>query len=341
MFGGGRRSKNDVRDRTAEFFATVESLKKGGAAVASPPSSSSTAPLLNSATSSFVSSSGSSSSSESSTLKARSKFSAAAAQIGRGIFEVSAKLEKLATMARARSLFEDNTEKINEITYIIKTDINTLNNEIDLLAKFVAGEVGGPSGRDAKQNSDAIVNNLKTQLAHTTKSFAKVLQVRTKNLKEQNNRRKKFEGDSRSGISSRPPIRRTRDFSAMLMPEEEKKSDGSADTVIDITTSAANQQMEVIEQDTYVLSRAQAVEDIEKIIVELGQMYTRLVNIVAMQEEMTIRIDENITTSLQNVESGHGELLKYFDKLSSNQWLILKIFAVLIAFSVFFVVFVV
>jgi syntaxin 5 len=41
-----------------------------------------------------------------------------------------------------------------------------------------------------------------------------------------------------------------------------------------------------------------------------------------------------------NVEAGHGQLVQHMDRLSSNHWLILKIFAILIAFSVFFVMFV-
>jgi syntaxin 5 len=92
--------------------------------------------------------------------------------------------------------------------------------------------------------------------------------------------------------------------------------------------------------DSYLQSRAQAVESIESTIHELGDMYKRLVSIVGMQEEITLRIDANMDATLINVESGHNELLKYFDRMSSNRWLIMKIFAVLIAFLVFFMVFI-
>lgn len=56
---------------------------------------------------------------------------------------------------------------------------------------------------------------------------------------------------------------------------------------------------------------------------------------------MAVRIDENIEETLQNVEGAQAHLLKYLNTISSNRWLIMKIFAVLMVFLVFFVVFIV
>lgn len=52
------------------------------------------------------------------------------------------------------------------------------------------------------------------------------------------------------------------------------------------------------------------------------------------------RIDENMDESLVNVEGAQGQLLKYYNSISSNRWLILKIFMVLITFLLIFVVFI-
>lgn len=52
------------------------------------------------------------------------------------------------------------------------------------------------------------------------------------------------------------------------------------------------------------------------------------------------RIDENMDESLINVEGAQGQLLKYYNSISSNRWLILKIFMVLITFLLIFVVFI-
>ena len=53
------------------------------------------------------------------------------------------------------------------------------------------------------------------------------------------------------------------------------------------------------------------------------------------------RIDANVEETEANVESAHGELLKYFQSVTSNRWLIIKIFFVLIIFFIIFVVFMV
>ncbi len=55
---------------------------------------------------------------------------------------------------------------------------------------------------------------------------------------------------------------------------------------------------------------------------------------------MAIRIDENVDDALANVDSAQTQLLKYLNSISSNRWLIMKIFFVLMIFLVIFVVFV-
>lgn len=52
-----------------------------------------------------------------------------------------------------------------------------------------------------------------------------------------------------------------------------------------------------------------------------------------------LRIDANVEATELNVEAAHGELLKYFQSVTSNRWLIVKIFCVLIVFFIVFVVF--
>lgn len=58
------------------------------------------------------------------------------------------------------------------------------------------------------------------------------------------------------------------------------------------------------------------------------------------QGELAIRIDENVDETLSNVDSAQAQLLKYLRSVSSNRWLIMKVFAVLMVFLVIFVVFV-
>mmetsp|Transcript_699 Transcript_699/g.1675 ORF Transcript_699/g.1675 Transcript_699/m.1675 type:complete len:91 (+) Transcript_699:336-608(+) len=88
-------------------------------------------------------------------------------------------------------------------------------------------------------------------------------------------------------------------------------------------------------------TRAEALRNVESTILELGGIFQQLAHMVQEQGEMAVRIDENVEESLQNVEGAQAQLLKYLNAISSNRWLIMKIFAVLVVFLVFFVVFIV
>jgi len=53
-------------------------------------------------------------------------------------------------------------------------------------------------------------------------------------------------------------------------------------------------------------------------------------------------IDDNMDSALDNMDKGHRELVTLYDSISGGRrWLILKIFAVLLAFLIFFMVFVI
>lgn len=58
------------------------------------------------------------------------------------------------------------------------------------------------------------------------------------------------------------------------------------------------------------------------------------------QGEMAIRIDENVDETVSNVDAAQAQLLRYLNTISSNRWLFMKIFAVLVVFLVIFVVFI-
>ncbi|PHJ24560.1 syntaxin 5 [Cystoisospora suis] len=60
---------------------------------------------------------------------------------------------------------------------------------------------------------------------------------------------------------------------------------------------------------------------------------------ISHQDEMIQRIDHDIDTSMHNIREGQTELLNYFHRISSNRSLILKVFAILFAFIIFFVFF--
>merc|ERR1719153_596391 len=120
--------------------------------------------------------------------------------------------------------------------------------------------------------------------------------------------------------------------------EDDLTASSGGDAVIDMgqgTMVATGTQ----DTDTYYTSRADAMHTIESTIVELGGIFSQLATMVKEQEEMVTRIDNNVDDTALNVELGHNEILKYFQSVTSNRWLMVKIFGVLIFFFLLFVIF--
>lgn len=104
------------------------------------------------------------------------------------------------------------------------------------------------------------------------------------------------------------------------------------------TGGDAFMQMQLVEQqDNYIQSRSTAIESIESTIAELGQIFTQLAQMVAEQRETVQRIDADTVDIASNVSGAQRELLKYYASISSNRWLMLKVFGVLIVFFLIFI----
>ncbi|KAM9795217.1 syntaxin-5a isoform 1-T1 [Neosynchiropus ocellatus] len=296
-----------------------------------------------------------------SALRQRSDFTVMAKRIGKDLSNTFAKLDKLTILAKRKSLFDDKAVEIEELTYIIKQDINSLNKQIAQLQDLVRSR-GSPGGRHIQTHSNTIVVSLQSKLASMSNDFKSVLEVRTENLKQQRSRREQF---SQPPVSSSPmmannfrsrkkgaqephAVREPRnDFqgyttanlkeSSVLMQDESRSM---GDVAIDMDSHTNPLQLQLIdEQDSYIQSRADTMQNIESTIVELGSIFQQLAHMVKEQEETIQRIDANVEDTQLNVEAAHTEILKYFQSVSSNRWLMIKIFLVLIVFFIIFVVF--
>ena len=380
---------HDVRDRTAEFFSTVASFQKpltasslhqSSASLASSSSSSSQQPnrlftnptLPRSSSAQFPSHSSSNSSSSlddtkesspllphpssssSSSSPPQSQFNVAASDISRSLGALSDKLERLGRLVQKKSLFDDPTREIEELTHYVKVDLEAIEQALSALDAFVRRE-GGKGGKEdalggqsvhGQSHAKAVVDNLRALLKKQTGAFMEVLQTRTRNMKEQNTRRKLFENNATPTPLRQRGGQRYDGLSEASLPSISSSS-ASVDLephTADDPVASSSSQLQAFEEpsttDAYLTSRATAVESIESTIHELGSMYTRLTALVSQQEEVILRIDSNLDETAVNMERGHQELLKYFDGISGNRMLILKVFAILIAFLVFFMIFV-
>ncbi|XP_076463574.1 syntaxin-5-like [Babylonia areolata] len=274
-------------------------------------------------------------------LQQRSEFSRIAKHIGKDLANTYTKLEKLTILAQRKSLFDDKPVEIQELTYIIKQDIKSLNEKIAQLQTVARSQKTQNGHRQhLKTHSNSVVVALQSKLATMSNDFKHVLEVRTENLKHQKNRREQFSQSAVSATATLPPRALQGHHTGSVLLQDEVSHGGEVAINMDtVNTNHYQQQQIVQEQDSYIQERADTMQSIESTIVELGSIFTQLAHMVKEQEEMVQRIDSNVDDATVNIESAHSEILKYFQSVSSNRWLMIKIFAVLIIFFIIFVVF--
>ncbi|KAG0013375.1 cis-Golgi t-SNARE syntaxin [Entomortierella chlamydospora] len=95
------------------------------------------------------------------------------------------------------------------------------------------------------------------------------------------------------------------------------------------------EQVQLVDSSNqYLESRSTAIESIESTLQELGGIFQQLAQMVSEQRDMVQRIDANTDDIESNVAGAQTELLKYYSYVSSNRWLMVKVFAVLISSAV-------
>ncbi|KAI1088380.1 putative ER-golgi SNARE complex subunit [Rostrohypoxylon terebratum] len=267
----------------------------------------------------------------------RSEFARRAAEIGRGIAATMGKLEKLAQLAKRKTLFDDRPVEINELTFIIKQDLSSLNQQIGGLQTLTRQQ--HPRADQEGEHNKNIVLMLQGKLSDVGANFKDVLEVRTKNIQASRSRTENF-------ISSVSQHAQTSSLQQSASPLYGTPNRGTPSPGADLLTlnppaAVGDQQLLLMEeaapQNSYIQQRGEAIEAIEKTIGELGSIFGQLAQMVSEQSEMIQRIDANTEDVVDNVQGAQRELLKYWSRVSSNRWLIAKMFGVLMIFFLLWV----
>jgi len=243
-------------------------------------------------------------------------------------------------VAKRKTLFDDKPVEIAELTYVIKQDLSAINAQISGLQTFVRSQAS-PSSSSTEHSKNVVVM-LQGKLADVSIGFKEVLEVRTKNIQASRARTEKFVSGVRpaspsnilnGGGASHSPLYAT--------PSSTPRPQGDAGLLtLEPMGAQSSQQLALMEeggQGTYIQARGEAIEAIERTITELGGIFGQLAQMVSEQKDMIQRIDHETEDVVANVEGGQRELLKYFARVSSNRWLMVKMFGVLMIFFLLWV----
>ncbi|EWG39923.1 syntaxin 5 [Fusarium verticillioides 7600] len=264
----------------------------------------------------------------------RSEFARKAAEIGRGISATMGKLEKLAQLAKRRTLFDDRPVEINELTFVIKQDLSSLNQQIGALQTLTKQQ--HPKADQEGEHNKNVVYLLQGKLTDVSVNFKDVLEARTKNIQASRSRTENF--ISSVSQHAQPSIQQS--ASPLYgTPARNSPAPAAQDTLS--LNPVGDQQLLMMEEaqpsNTYIQQRGEAIEAIEKTIGELGSIFGQLATMVSEQSEMIQRIDANTEDVVDNVEGAQRELLKYWNRVSSNRMLIAKMFGTLMIFFLIWV----
>lgn len=245
--------------------------------------------------------------------------------VGRNYANTKVKLKKLKLLVKQKSLFDDRSAEINELTHIIKTDLASLNQQIARLQEICKNQARGCNNQVQKHSLNMVVA-LQTRLANLSTTFKRVLELRTENLKQQKQRRDEF--------TSQPGPTSWSGAQSSLLLEEEAAASGYDSDVQRLLPH--NQQLMMRNNQAHYQERADSMKNIESTIVELGGIFQQLASLVKEQEEIVERIDTNVMDMEMNVGMAHTEILKYFQSVTKNRAFMIKIFIVLIVLFLFF-----
>ncbi|EAA10093.5 AGAP008756-PA, partial [Anopheles gambiae str. PEST] len=154
-------------------------------------------------------------------MQSYAEFMMIAKHIGKNIASTYTKLEKLTLLAKKKTLFDDRPAEIQELTYIIKGDLNSLNQQIARLQEVSKSQRRSTSnGKHLLSHSSNMVVALQAKLANMSSDFKQVLEVRTENLKQQKTRRDQFsQGPMAGGLP--PSTMRGSTQGSLLLQEQQ------------------------------------------------------------------------------------------------------------------------
>jgi len=198
-----------AEDRTSEFLSLARSMPPG------PTTSGMGGSNLSANGGRYSRDGGKSTTTNASSYSQLKDFHTTAGGISRDIASTSQLLADLAQMVKQKSLFQDDTRKVNELVVRIKSSIENLNGRLEDAGRQIAQQkrtLGANS--QAGQEASNVVGQLKEEFTEAAAGFKRVLQQRTDVLKETDDRKRQIYGQTTDddmdipilNLENKPPV---------------------------------------------------------------------------------------------------------------------------------------
>jgi syntaxin 5 len=250
---------------------------------------------------------------------------------------------------RRQGLFDDPTDEINSLIFRIKEDLASLNGKCDAAQSYVDDQKRMLGAQNQAANySLNVVGQLRSELMSTTKDFKSILEMRSSKMKDNQDRKVKLTGNA--VLSPMRQLTASAEHSREMHLQSGKASFYNPYLVAESANLletggrglAPEQQLLLAPPNAtqqYYEAREVAVNEVEKTIGELGQIFQRLASMISEQQSLVERVDEDVEAAVSNADRARELLLKTYENVSSNRALYTKVFAILFLFIIFFILF--
>lgn len=233
-------------------------------------------------------------------VRKQSPFSEASHDVNQRLIHASESITTIQSLMKSGNILGQDDEQIRDLIVNLNHDLGIINEKIKAIEQM----------KSQPQHAFNVAQSLRRGLASLTEDFNKIVKERSEKIQKITKRRQNY-GSSSFGTTS---------FNT---------SYGNSDEVeIPMQSTVMEEQQR---------ERYDIVRNVEQSINEISQMYVRLSEILAAQDYDVFRIDANTEDALTSIKEGHNQLLKYYDRIKGNKCLMLKIFLVIIVFSLIFI----
>jgi len=262
------------------------------------------------------------------------------------------------------ALFEDPTSKIERLTTIFKRKID----EFGMHKKNIDADIDQVApNQHTRKHFITITESLANIRVELLQQFQRSLEARSQTVSKYEDRRKKYSHNAvmapvqiHTPLFARAPIKNNRKVEAAaplsavsleakttpqleetskFQPYMEEENNDNIAIQIDSQQDGLRKRTQARQSLYSSKARVNQAEDLEKSISDLGKLYSKLTTYVATSGEMLDDINRDMDDTLDNINAGQTELLKYYQELSTNRGFIIRLFAAIIFIIALFLFF--
>lgn len=244
-----------------------------------------------------------------------------AARLRKMISKSQARLKMALKEGKGSGLFRSEDDGLSDVLCSVKEDLDRLPGMITLIV-----EQGVKSGA-----REEVVRNVRTilqsEMLETGRDFGRLIDRRSQSLKSIEDKKSRLDLAVDRGETSA----RSR---AMFKKNVEEEVKGRG---MDEEDSKMLEQRMSDEQEAK--DRAKKARKINDTLTDIMSAFQKMTTIVSMQESRLESIDRDTRQAEKDVKQGRREVEQIYDDVGSKRRLILKVFAVIIVFSVIYIMF--